>query len=285
MFKIPHRHFVISIPDVVWPYLKQDRSLWKDYMDSAIETCNDYFPKIMRNQNIRVGIIVIFHPYGKDMKFQPHLHLIITEGGFNAKGYFIKQEFIPARKFARCWQYHVSDKLQKAGLPNELFSYTYAKYDGFYVWIHKDGRIHHPKLIAKYLGRYVRHPAIANSRIDFFDGINVGFHYEDHNKERYDITMYVDEFISALVQHIPEPQFKMIRYYGAYARRTKAKFGLCSQSSIRQWTLLKFGFYKEIRCPYCGGEVEFVAYLKKPPPIEIKSQKELTEWISVNSIN
>jgi len=288
MFKIPHRHFVISIPDVIWSYLKQDRSLWKDYMDSAIETCNDYFPKIMGNQNIRVGIIVIFHPYGKDMKFQPHLHLIITEGGFNAKGYFIKQEFVPARKFAKCWQYHVSTNLQRAGIPPEVFTYTYNKYDGFYVWVHKAGRIRHPKLIAKYLGRYVRHPAIANSRLTYFDGRNVSFFYEEHREEeiiRHDLTMYVDDFISALIQHIPEPQFKMIRYYGAYARRTKAKFGFFSQSSIRQWTLLKFGFYKEIRCPYCGGEVEFVTYLKKPPPPEVKSQRELIDWISINSKN
>ena len=169
-----------------------------------------------------------------------------------------------------------------------MFTYTYNKYDGFYVWVHKAGRIRHPKLIAKYLGRYVRHPAIANSRLTYFNGRNVSFFYEEHREEeiiRHDLTMYVDDFISALIQHIPEPQFKMIRYYGAYARRTKAKFGFFSQSSIRQWTLLKFGFYKEIRCPYCGGEVEFVTYLKKPPPPEVKSQRELIDWISINSKN
>ena len=288
MFQIPHRHFVLSIPEIIWPYLKQDRSLWKVYMDSTMDTCNDYFPKLMRKHKAKVGIIVIFHPFGKDMKFQPHLHLIITEGAFDITGRFIKQDFIPARKFARCWQYHVSINLQRAGVPNELFTYTFNKYDGFYVWVHKAGRIKHPKLIAKYLGRYVRHPAIANSRLTSFDGKHVSFFYEEHREEgkiRHDVTMAVDDFISVLIQHIPEPQFKMIRYYGAYARGTKAKFGLSSQSSIRQWTLIKFGFYREIRCPYCSGEVEFVAYLKKPPPEEIKSQRELTEWISVNCEN
>jgi hypothetical protein len=288
MFKIPHRHFVLSVPNIIWPYLEQDRSLWKTYMDSAIDTCNDYFLKIMRKPKAKVGIIVIFHPFGKDMKFQPHLHLIITEGAFDRSGRFIKQEFIPARKFAKCWQYHVSTNLQKAGVPSEVFTYTYRKYSGFYVWVHKTGRIKHPKLIAKYLGRYVRHPAIANSRLTSFDGNLVSFFYEEHREEekiRHDVAMQVDDFISALIQHIPESQFKMIRYYGAYARRTKNIFKSYLQLSITQATLWIFGFRKEIRCPYCGGEVEFVAYLKKPPPEEIKSQRELTEWVNVNSKN
>ena len=286
MFQIPHRHFVISVPDIIWPYLKQDRNLWKVYMDSAIDTCNDYFPKLMRKHKAKVGIIAVFHPFGKDMRFQPHLHLIITEGAFDKAGRFIKQEFVPARNFAKCWQYHVSKNLQKAGVPNELFTHTYNKYDGFYVWVHKAGRIRHPKLIIRYLGRYVRHPAIANSRLTAFDGKNVSFFYEEHKETdiiRHDVTMFVDDFISALIQHIPEPQFKMIRYYGAYARRTKSIFKSYLQSSIKQMTLWIFGFRKEISCPYCGGEVEFVAYLKKPPPPEIKSQRELLEWISVNS--
>lgn len=291
MFQIPHRHFVISIPPILWPYLKQDRSLWKVYMDSAIDACNDYFPKLMRKHKAQVGIIAVLHPFGKDMKFQPHLHLITTEGAFDRAGRFIKQEFVPARQFAKCWQYHVSKNLQEAGLPNEVFTYTYNNYDGFYVWVHKAGKIRHPNLIAKYLGRYVRHPAIANSRLTAFDGRNVSFFYEEHKEEeiiKHDVTVFAGDFISALLQHIPEPQFKMIRYYGAYARRTKNIFKSYLQSSMSQTKLIMFGIHqpeKILHCIYCGGELEFVAYIKKPPPETLQEQRELLEYISVNSKN
>ena len=70
-------------------------------MDSAIDTCNDYFPKLMRKHKAQVGVIAVLHPFGKDMKFQPHLHLIITEGAFDNAGKFTKLEFIPARNFSR----------------------------------------------------------------------------------------------------------------------------------------------------------------------------------------
>lgn len=273
MFKIPHRHIVISVPSALWHFVKEDRKRWKVYMDSAIETFNDYFPKIMKNRFIRVGIIVVLHPYGKDMKFQPHLHCIITEGGFDQKNNFIKKDFIPARQFAKCWQYHVLSNFQKAGLARGAASEMYKKYDGFYVWVHRAGRIENPKKVAKYVGRYVRHPSIADSRILSLDDRIVTFYYKqykDGNEEINYVEMDVLDFISALIQHIPEKQFKMIRYYGAYARRSKKIFYKhATQSSIGsvQVSLNSVLGRKMIpKCPDCGGSLVFLRYETIPLP-------------------
>ena len=282
MFKVPHRHIVLSIASELWPYLKGNWDLLKVYQDSAIDALNDYLPKAM-GEDIRVGVIVILHTYGKSMNFQAHLHLIMTEGGFNSENEFIPKVYLHADGFAECWKHHVCNNLCHAGVPNKVTNWCFWN-KRFYVWVHKDGRIKHPKLIAKYLGRYVRHPVIANSRIDFFDKERkiVGFHYEDHNKIRHDVVMAADEFITALIRHIPPPQFKMIRYYGAYARRTRRKFKKHLQLSIEQTKLMKYGIpipEKILKCPYCGGELEFVGYCKKPPPEIIKEQRELIDWI------
>jgi len=160
----------------------------------------------------------------------------------------------------------------------------YRQYpNGFYVWLHKRGRIKSPKEIGKYVGRYVRHPAIANSRIDYFDKKIVKFHYINNEEKRVDVTMTVEQFITALIQHIPPPQFKMIRYYGAYARTKKRMYGANLRSSIAQLTLYHFGVEKLKYCPYCHHELAFVWYCKKPPPEPIKTQKELIDWINQES--
>jgi len=255
-------------------------------MDSAIDTLNDYLPKIMHQEKITLGAIVIFHPFGKDMKFQPHLHLIITEGGFDVKQKWIPHFYLKAEGLAACWKYHVCTNLSEAGVPFKITNWCFWN-KRFYVWVHKDGAIKHPKVIARYLGRYVRHPAIANSRIDWFDKINlkVGFHYENHEKQRIDLVMTSDELITALIQHIPDSQFKMIRYYGAYARHRRKLYKAYLQSSIEQATLLIYGVRKPekiLSCPYCGGIMDFVMVLKKPPPEKLKTQKELSDWISCN---
>lgn len=283
MFLVFHRHFVMSVPDSLWPFLR-NWNMMKVYMNSAIKSFNDYFSKIT-HQEIKVGVIVVLHPFGKDMKFQPHLHLLITEGGFNKNGSFIKCSYVPADEFRNKWQYEVLKAFQENGLPRELATQMYRRYrKEFYVWLHKRGRIIPPKLIAKYIGRYVRHPAIANSRIYYFNGKIVKFFYVNNEEIRINVTMAVEQFITALIQHIPPPQFKMIRYYGAYARRSKSKYGSKVQSGIRQLNLYSFGLERINRCPFCRSIVEFVCYLRKPPPKKLVGQTELKDWIGDNLI-
>jgi hypothetical protein len=234
---------------------------------------------LKRNVELDIGLICVLHPFGKDMKFYPHLHLLITEGGFDPKGKFVKVKYFPAAAFRKCWQFVVLECFQKLGLSYSMANKMYKDYsNGFYVWLHKRGRIKHPKLVARYVGRYIRHPAIANRRITYFDGKSVMFYY-DCEGDIVDVVMSVDEFITALIQHIPPSNFKMVRYYGAYSRRSKSKYGLKCQSGIKQMTLYKYGLIKSILCPYCHNEMEFVWYCKKPPPDEIKSQKDLLKYI------
>ena len=279
MFPFTHRHFVMSVPDALWPFLK-DWNMRKVYMDAAINAFNEYFSEIT-HRKITVGVIVILHPFGKDMKEQPHLHLLLTEGGFDSKKNFVKCKFVPAAGFRKKWQYEVLKSFQANGLPKELATQMYRKYpNGFYVWLHKRGRIVHPRVISKYVGRYVRHPAIANSRIYYYDKQVVKFFYINNGDSRIDVTMTVEQFITALIQHIPPSQFKMIRYYGAYARRAKRKYGGTVQSSIKQLNLYHFGLERVKSCPICKNDLEFVWYCKKGPPDETKSQNGLMAWLA-----
>lgn len=76
----------------------------------------------------------------------------------------------------------------------------------------------------KYIGRYIRRPAISLGRIEEYDGQFVTFKYIDKTdvKEKRE-TISVEEFIDRLIRHIPDENFKTIRYYGVYSRRTKKK--------------------------------------------------------------
>ena len=115
-------------------------------------------------------------------------------------------------------------------------------------------------------------------------GKDIKFFYIDHNEKRIDVAMTAEQFISALIQHIPPRQFKMIRYYGAYARRAKGKYGAKARSSIKQLNLFAFGVEKTTYCPYCRSPMEFVMYCKKRPPDPPKIQREILSWISENAV-
>ena len=128
----------------------------------------------------------------------------------------------------------------------------------------------------------MRHPAIANSRICGYDGKEVTFWYIDRDDVKRYETLRLDEFISALIQHVPERQFKMIRYYGSYSRKWKMRYKrYLAHSSIRQYELEDFGTKKRSRCPKCGAQMEFVMFFKKDPPLPSETGEfgtKLDDW-------
>ena len=132
------------------------------------------------------------------MKFNPHLHIITNLNKPLNK------------KFNKVWRRTVLNSLK-------IKSSKY--YYGYYV---NSSKTISKKQIAKYTGRYLRHPAIANSRIIKYKNNKITFFYKENNNKVI-VTKSINNFITSLIQHIPPKQFKVIRYYGAYCRNQRRK--------------------------------------------------------------
>lgn len=91
-FDVPHRHIVLGTPRMLWPLFKEDRTLLKDLLDCGIRA----FHKVLHyflGRKVKAGAIIALHTYGKDMKWNPHLHSITTDGGFGESGVFVSRGF------------------------------------------------------------------------------------------------------------------------------------------------------------------------------------------------
>jgi hypothetical protein len=264
-----HRHLVFGIPDMLWKYFQDDRTLYKILMDVAYKTIKETFSKI-NHKDVVPGVIEVYHSFGRDIKHQPHVHMIVTEGGFDKEGKFISSgNYIPYNALHKNWEYNILKALKKC-LPKGIVEMAYARYqNGFCVYVRKD-RISSRKGLAKYIGRYVRHPAIANARIVIYNGEAVKFYWKDHDDKIHYKIMLVHDFISAIIQHIPEKNQKLVRYYGAYSRKKK--------KSIKSSVIKTFNEYKRDYCPKCHEKMEFVAYSSgdKPP-----DKNKLSTWLEM----
>ena len=101
-------------------------------------------------------------------------------------------------------------------LKAQIYNHTQ---NGFYIYAKP--RKCDSNHILKYIGRYLGRPVIATSRIDAYDTSNdtVTVHYNRHEDDKLIVeTIPAMDFICRLIRHIPEHHFKMIRYYGIYAR-------------------------------------------------------------------
>lgn len=148
-------------------------------------------------------------------------------------------------------------------------------------------------------------PAIADSRILDYDGINVTYKYTRHedNKEIVE-KVHAYEFIKKIIIHIPERNFKMIRYFGIYSRRSKGLNNFIKmiderilklRKSISKWEyriLATFGV-DPCKCTKCNEVMRFYdivyknygsirTYLKNK--IISETEEKLEEAIEVYAI-
>ena len=271
-----HRHLVFGIPDMLWNYFHDDRKLFKILMDVAYKTIREVFSN-MKRRDLIPGVIEVFHPFGRDLKNQPHVHMIVTEGGFDINGDFVQLgNYIHYNALHKNWEYNILKKLRKL-LPQGIVEEAYRRYpNGFCVYVRED-RISSRKGLVRYIGRYVRHPAIANSRITAYNKEAVKFCYEDHDGNVHYKIMLVNEFISAIIQHVPEKNQKLIRYYGYYSRRKNK----CLKSSITKLISVKSTESSErmvCYCPKCYERMEFVFYSRKDVPPD---KNLLSSWLEM----
>lgn len=76
------------------------------------------------------------------------------------------------------------------------------------------------KANVEYLGKYLKRPPLGETRIKHYDGTTVTFEYLDHYTYiKETLTLPVLNFIERLICHIPDNNFRNIRYYRFLANR------------------------------------------------------------------
>jgi hypothetical protein len=260
LYAVPHRHMVFTIAEELREVIDADHGLFKAMMDAVSQTLKQL---VVPRRGAVPGVICVLHFFGKDLKLNPHVHVLVTEGGLNCKGEWVPVTFFEYGALRRTWQYHLL-KAVKRRLPNSPETSVFIDRlfkdhkEGFYVFAKR--RVTSPRGIARYVARYVRHPAIAESRISEFNQLlnTVTFWYNDPDcGGRKSVTFGGLEFIGRLVRLIPDRNLKLIRYYGLYSRRTKGKLQkmLTPLSREKRSVVRK----KEvIKCSICGGVMDFV---------------------------
>ena len=172
-----HRHCVFTIPEELRVYFLKDRSLLNCLFHSVRDVVLRMFSKINKTENFTPGFICVLHTFGRDLKWNPHIHALISEGGAGnitpwrpVKHFdynFLRNAF--RKVLLEQLSFRIGPAFRK--VKNEM----YTKHsNGFYV--RAKPNLCTPDITIKYISRYLGRPVIATSRIDNYDGENVTFH-------------------------------------------------------------------------------------------------------------
>lgn len=228
---VNHRHIVFTIDSDLRYYFKKDRSLLsclftvvEETLFSSLKACG------RKSENLTPGIIMVLHTFGRYLKWNPHIHCLVTEGGMTDQNQYKSLNYINYERLRKALFDELAQHIDIFGSNDKFYQIkkqSYKNHDnGFYVYAPRQKNLSNKnngqKQIINYVLRYTGRPVMAQSRIEAYNPITgiIQYWYQPHDSEEIvHVTENVMIFISKLIQHISEPNFKTIRYAGIYAAK------------------------------------------------------------------
>lgn len=267
-YNCKHRHIVFTISDFLWDFFRKDRKLLDLLFQAVSKTILSWFKDKYKSQNYIPGIIAVLHTYGRDMKWNPHIHTIVTEGAMGNSNIFKKFDYISYDALRKRFQKILLDLLEKKINKSSfkiLKNFIYKKSNkGFYVYAEKKNNQSTLNMI-EYAVRYTGKPAMAESRILDYDGEYITFWYQRHEDNKLvKECIHVYDFFKRLIIHIPDENFKTVRYYGIYSKKHKFHDKMIMlvksqihklRNSLNSWRMMIIKDFNidPLTCPKCGN--------------------------------
>ena len=238
------------------------------------------FHKLNKAERFTPGFISVLHTFGRDLKWNPHIHVLLSEGACGYLSIWRPVSHFNYTLLRNSFRFSLLNHLEKHIGPSfkKVKAYIYKNCpNGFYVYAKP--AITNSKDVINYIGRYLGRPVIGMSKIDHYDGQNVTFHYKRHeDNQLVSETISATEFIKKLIIHIPDKHFKMLRYYGLYARHHKHSDHVfriihpnhrAFHKMLLSWKFqiqLAFGF-NPLWCYHCNQNLSFIGLFKDNKPL------------------
>lgn len=243
MMDIPHRHVVFTLPHQLNNLIKDNKQQLLDFLfKAAKESVMDW---MQHKYGLKPGIISVLHTFGETKQFHTHIHMILSWGGINSSNYIeqIKGEYVNYDFIQTKFRCKFEDKLVKMFDSNALWHkfedriefLRFIKRINKNNWrVHFEPAMDNPSQVIRYIGRYSKRACLSEYKITNIQGEEISFNYKDYKNLDFngkpivkELTLHYSEFFPRLLQHVPIPYSRLVRYYGLYAARSKAVLKQC----------------------------------------------------------
>jgi hypothetical protein len=280
LLNVRHRHLVFCVPAQLRTFLNADRRLLTLVAKAAAYTVLRVVDGWDKKHTLLPGIMATVHTFGSDLRFNPHVHLICTEGALGSEGRWHPVKFFPIRQCKKLWQYYLLTflrrKLRRDRSAQWQIGHLFQRYpEGCAVNVMSSYR--NGVGTAAYCCRYTGRPPLAEYRITHYDGQHVTFTWTDYKHQtQQSLQLPAVTFLLRLLQHLWPRYQRDVHYYGLYlpAKRKAYAAAVVKASKFGEQTLPRQPLSRverlifaragqqESRCPTCGNylEIEHIAY-------------------------
>lgn len=233
LMNVPHRHVVVTLPHSLNNLVMHNQ---KDLTNALLSISGHLLTDfLLKEHGIKAGVIAVLHTFGEKKNLHLHVHMIVSWGGesiTNEQLKTLENPFVDYNNLKDILKKRFIKVICKLYKKKELVHRfaTAEDFDKFIEKLHTHKWILHfedpmkiPTQVITYIGRYSKRACISEYKILDISDDHIAFRYKDYKEKDENgkvvekkLRLHYNEFIPLLLQHVPLPYFRLVRYYGAY---------------------------------------------------------------------
>jgi len=222
LLRLPHRQMVFTFPKALRGFFRYHPTLFGEIARQLYAMIATFYNAAAACK-VHSAAVIAYASAGEFARFNPHLHAIVLEGGFDPAGRFVH---IPQLDLARLSQ-HFRASMVSFFLERELINQRLAcnmlqwDHSGFSV----DGSVRIPagsSRTREALAQYIARAPVSLCKLVVEDhAATVLYHtaYNPYFRTNRKLFRAAD-FIAELLHHLPDPRLRLILRYGLYSSRS-----------------------------------------------------------------
>jgi hypothetical protein len=296
---VPHRQWVFSIPKRLRIYFMFDRRLLTRLSRCAWKVLSLYLTQAAPCDDAKPGAAIAVQSFGDFQNFNPHLHVIASDGCFYDKDAFMVRTLPNTGELEELFRYEVLIMLKKEGRITDVVIENmmnwrhsgFGVYCGSAIWPRNEEGLEN-------LARYIIRASFSQERMTYIPGqdssdgtAKVIYKSKDKNTAK---TFDALDWLAQLVTHIPNKGEQMVRYYGYYSNKSRGLRKKCGMDDAvpalidaemalnefrKNWPHLIQKIYQAdpLLCPKCQGPMKIVGFIEDEQLVK-KILKHLDLW-------
>jgi hypothetical protein len=223
LLHLPHRQIVFTFPKVLRVFFRHDHGLVGEVSRLAYRMMHDFYGAAA-GKKIQGAAVIPYASAGDFVRFNPHLHGIFLEGGFDRQGRFVHLPSLDLPRLAQYFRpsmvaFFLSRSLINERLAKSMLGWTHSGFSPDMSVKIPAGSSRTREALAQYIAR----PPVSLSKMLVEEhGGSVLYRSEYNPYFKTNARLFPAlEFLVQLLQHLPEPRSHLVRRYGLYSSRSR----------------------------------------------------------------
>jgi hypothetical protein len=239
LLNVPHRHVVMTLPHTLNYLIRRNNQL---FFHTLLAVASNLIKGFIRDKyHVEPGLISVLHTFGERKNLHLHVHMIVSWGGVDKGKNLLKSipisDYVDYPKLKDLFREAIIKAINKA-YNNDLLKHNFENKQEYKLFIasllqtpwilHLEPPMNLPEQVIRYIGRYSKRACLSEYKITSIEGDFISFKYKDYKQKDNDQNytekiekLHYYDFFPLLLQHVPLTNFRIVRYYGIYATKSK----------------------------------------------------------------